>query len=303
MTPIPRAYFAPRYWGTWLGLGLLRLFSALPLPVVWLLGAALGELMYTLVPSRRHIASRNIRACFPALTAAEQNRLIHRHFRALGQALLTIGMPWWLSPRRIRRMVRYRNREYYDQALAAGKNIILLAPHFIGLEHGMFLSSERPVVFMYQRPRNPLFELMMRRGRMRYGGQLVERDASLKGLIRRLRAGVPLVSLPDQNAGAKRGVFVPFMGITVATHPAVGRLAALGHALVIPCIVRQLPRGRGYEIGFRPPLTDFPSGDPETDARRMNHEIEEALREMPEQYMWVHKRFKVRPKGSPDFYA
>ncbi len=305
MTPdrSPRDFLAPRYWPTWLMLAMLWPFSLLPMPVLWLLGYALGELLYLLHARGRRIARRNLALCFPALSAGERTRLLRDHYRALGQAVMGVSFSWWGSARRQQKLMRIRARDHYDRALAAGRPVILLAPHFLAMElGGVRLAQERPMISMYKQASNALIDWLMRRRRMRYGGLLVERDAPLRPLIRHLRAGEPFYYLPDQNPGEAAHVFAPFFNIPTATVTALSRIARLADAVVIPCFTKQLPYGRGYEIIFHPPLDNFPSGDELQDATRMNQAIEAGVREMPEQYLWTYKRFKNRPAGEPSLY-
>ncbi|MFP5349956.1 MAG: lysophospholipid acyltransferase family protein [Gammaproteobacteria bacterium] len=292
-----------RHAPTWIGLALLRVLAVLPLPVLAALGRGLGLLLYALHASRRHVVRVNVARCFPGLTQRAQERLVRGHFKAFGQALVDIALAWWASGARLKRLVRFKGREHYDRALGAGRPVILLAPHFVGLEiGGMRLSMERPMVTMFRHPANELLRRVMQRARARFGLRLVEHNRPLTALVRQVKAGVPLYYLPDQDAGRRNGVFAPFFGIPTATFPVLGRLAQLADAVVIPCVTRQLPRGRGYEIMFAAPLADFPSGDTKVDTERMNRAIEQAVREIPEQYFWVHKRFKTRPRGEASFY-
>lgn len=293
----------PRYWPGWVGVGLLRALGALPLPAVAWLGHRLGELLYYLYGSRRRVAETNIARCFPELDRRAQAALVLNHFRGFGQALLDLGVAWWSRPARLRRLVRLVGREHVDCALAEGRNLILLAPHFLPLEvAGTRISLEWPLVAVFRDPDNAVFRAAVARARSRFGAKLVERNQNLTAMVRQLRKGVPLYYLPDQSTGRKRSVFVPFFGVPAATFSALGRLAALGEAVVVPCYSRQLPHGAGYEVVFAPPLADFPTGDPVEDTRRMNAAIEEMVRAAPEQYFWIHKRFKTRPKGEAPFY-
>lgn len=297
-------YWHPRYWPTWIGLTFMRLVSWLPLPLIALAGGALGMLLYALHAKRRHIVYVNVRRCFPELSPRQQARIAQRHFRAFGQTLLDIGIAWWASESRIKRLTRFRGREHYDHALRENKNIILLAPHFLGLEYGgIRLSTERPMVTVFRHPVNELLSVVMERARSRFQLRLVEHIKPLTTLVRQMKNRVPLYYLPDQDAGPRQSVFAPFFGIPAATFVVLPRFAEMTDAVVIPCITRQLSWGRGYEINFRPPLKNFPSGDPVADTTRMNKEIEAAVREMPEQYFWLHKRFKTRPAGEKDFYS
>jgi KDO2-lipid IV(A) lauroyltransferase len=300
----PGQFTHPRHWPTWIGLLVLRLGSVLPLPVLSAIGRSLGTLFYYLHARRRRIVAINIAKAFSHLDTRAQRRLARAHFRALGQAFFDAGVVWWASRRRLRRLVTFRNREHYDRALSAGRHVILLAPHFVAMEvGGVVLSGERPVVTMYRETKNALFNALLRHARVRFGGQIVERTEGLKPTITALKRGKVFYYLPDQDLGNESTVFVPFFGVPTATLAILGRLAKITHATVIPCYSRQRPFGRGYEIIFGPPLADFPTGDDIEDARRMNAAIETGVRAMPEQYFWVHKRFKTRPPGEPDFYT
>ena len=300
---MPRRFLAPRYWGVWFGMGLLRSLLLLPQRLRVAIGARLGDLFYHLSKRARYAAGRNIELAFPELNEWMRHDLLRRHFRAFGAAMMGVSLIWWASAQRLRSLVRFRNREHYDRALADGKKIILLAPHFLGLEvAGVFLAHERRIISMYKEPRNDLIDWLMRRSRLRFGGALFERDSHLKGLIRLIRAGYPFYYLPDQNPGEASHVFAPFFGVPTATLTALSRIARLTDAVVIPCFTRLLPKGDGYEIIFHAPLANFPSGDDLVDATAMNAAIEAGVREMPEQYMWTYRRFKQRPPGEVPLY-
>ena len=302
--PFQAAFLLPRHWSIWLTLGLLRLCVHLPLRVTVALGSAVGGLYFLLSAKRRRIARINLHRCFPEWTLQEQRRILRRHFCHWGRASLCVGIAWWGSPARLRRLVRYRGREHYDAALAQGKSVILLAPHFVGLEMaGALLSQERLMVSMYKGPKNPVFDWVMRRARARFNLIMIERSAGLRAILRHMRAGRPFYYLPDQDPGDASFEFVPFFGIPTATITAMSRIADMSHAVVIPCFIHQLPASQGYEISFSPALENFPSGDLVQDVTRMNEEIEKGVRLMPEQYMWTYKRFNTRPDPTQPFYA
>ena len=289
------SFLSPRYWPTWLGLGFFRALSFLPLPVTAVLGQSVGLLFYALGSSRRRIALKNISVCFPELSAHEWRTINRRHYQMAGQALLATPMNWWISQKRYNSLVTVHGREDYDTALASGRNIILLAPHFAAIEvPGHILAQERPMLSMYQYSKNGLVDEVVRRGRSRFGGVMVERKASMRNLIRAIRKGHPFYYLPDQDAGSK-GVFVPFFHELASTYSMLGKFAEMTDALVIPCRTRIRPLGRGYDIFLNPPLENFPSGDEVKDTARMNDEVANLIRPNPEQYFWVHKRFKTRP--------
>jgi KDO2-lipid IV(A) lauroyltransferase len=170
----------------------------------------------------------------------------------------------------------------------------------------MVLAPDYVMIDMYKRPKNLFFDWIIRTRRTRYrhrhGGWLIERREGIKPVIRAIRQGGTFFYLSDQDQGREGAVFVPFFGVQAATLTALSRLAQLTKAVVIPCFARQLPFGRGYELIFEPPLENFPSGDDIADTARMSRIIEDAVRTMPEQYFWSHRRFKTRPEGEPPFY-
>lgn len=295
---------SPPYRPGKVGLGFLSAVNRLPFPMVSLLGRIFGDLAYLVDKKRGRIVMTNLGLCFPHLDTPSARRLMHRHFIALSRATLcTIAITWHESGQQLQRRVRFKNREHYDRALAQGRNIILLAPHFIGLELGwMRLSQERQLVGMYREPRRNPFHWALHRNRTRFGGIAIERNAGLRPLIRMVREGMPFYYLPDLDPGQGRYVFAPFFGHPAATLTTVSRIARLANAVVIPCITRQVSGGCRYEIDFRPPLENFPSDDWVGDARQMNAMIEAEIRKTPEQYFWVHRRFKTRPDNAPSFY-
>jgi KDO2-lipid IV(A) lauroyltransferase len=306
--PIPKKgrlkfFLHPRHWHRWLGVGAMRAISLLPLPMLAWCGDSLGVVLYYIHPGRREIATINICKCFPELTPEAQKQMVKSNFRVFGQALLDMGIAWWASPQRLGRLVKISGREHYDRAIADGKNVILLVPHFVGLEIGVVrLSQERPMCAVFRHVDNEVLRLFMEKGRTRFGLTLIEYNKPLITLVKKVREGLPLYYLPDQDARKRSPAFAPFFGIPTATFTALGRLAKITAAVVIPCFCRQLPGGKGYEIAFEPPLAGFPTNDPVNDAERMNREIERAVRETPEQYFWLHKRFKTRPVGETSFY-
>jgi len=296
-------FFHPRYWLLWIGILLLWLISLLPLRLTAFLGRGLGVILNSIAGRRAHIVHTNLELCFPELDSQQINNLKKEHFKALGQAALTIGINMFASQRRLQRLVKMRDRQYFDQEITAGKPVILLAPHFVAMEiAGLVLAPERHMLSMYQTIRNPLIDYLVRRGRSRFGGIMIERKADMRQVVKMVREGSPFYYLPDQDPGSGDKVFAPFFGVQTAVTPGLSRFARLSKAVVIPCFTKMLPHGAGYEVVFLPPLKDYPSADPAEDARRMNEVIEQGIREMPAQYFWVHRRFKSRPEGEKSVY-
>jgi KDO2-lipid IV(A) lauroyltransferase len=298
-----RDFLTPRWWPDWLALVFLRTVALLPLPFIAAVGAMLGELLYFVMPRRRHIARINIRACFPELSRHDQCKLVRAHFRAFAQAALATPIAWWGSKHRLQRLVRIPQRAIFDQALASGRPVILLVAHFVAIELcGVALAPDYFIIDMYKRPKNRFFDYLIRARRRRFGGLLVERREGIKPVIRGLKQGGTFFYLSDQDQGREGTVFAPFFGIPAATLTALSRLAQLTNAVVIPAHARQLSWGRGFELVLEPPLENFPTTDAAADTVRMNKIIEDGVRMMPEQYFWSHRRFKTRPAGEPAFY-
>ncbi len=297
------ALWHPRHWPSWLAVALTWLLGRLPFPVLWVLGQGLGRLGYRLAAERREVARRNLAVCLADRSDAERERVLRDHFGWLGVASLSQGVIWGISRSRLRRLVRIENRQVIDACTAAGRPVIVLVPHFVGLELGgaAFTGLVHSGVYMYQRIRDPVVDRQVRRARRQYGSVSIERSDDLRALVRVIKGGTPFFYLPDQDGG-RRGVFAPFCGVAASTVPMLGRFAAMTGAVVVPTFARYLPWGRGLVLTFDPPLTPFPTGNQQADAALMNRVIEVRVRTMPEQYFWVHRRFKTRPPGEPPFY-
>ncbi len=297
---LSQASFAPRYWPSWLWLFLLRICALLPLAWSRALGAGLGWLLMA-NKKRRRIARINLEMCFPKLSLRERERLLRRHFIVSGQAYFDLGFLAWASKRRIARKTHIRGLEHYRDL--RGHNIILLAPHCVGMNFGgSVIAGERAQFSMVKLQRNPVVNWLLNRGRMRFGCFLFSRQQGLRPVIRGVKQGLAFYYLPDEDFGERHSTFVPFFGVPTATLTTLGRLARMTDALVVPCFTRLLPGGRGYEVILKPPMENFPQGDRTQDAARMNQTIEEGLRSMPEQYLWTFKLFKTRPGHAPSPY-
>jgi KDO2-lipid IV(A) lauroyltransferase len=287
---------------TRIALALVWLLHWLPLPLLAAIGRGFGRLLFAIGRERRHITLTNLGLCFPQLTADERLALARRHFEAFGRSILERGILWWSCRERIQRLVRIEGIEHWRAV--ADRPVIWLAPHFVGLDMGgVRLTTEFPLVSMYSRQKNPLVDALLLHSRTRFGNSpMASRQDGLKPVVREMRKGLPFYYLPDMDFGARDAVFVPFFGVPTATVTALSRLAKITGAAVVPCVTRQLPGGAGYVATFYPAWQDFPGGDVEADTRRMNAFIEAEVRKMPEQYYWLHKRFKTRPPGEKGVY-
>lgn len=298
------AFFHPRFWLLWLGLGVLWLVVQLPYKVQLGIGRLLGALMYRVAGERRRIAARNLELCFPEKTATERKRLLKENFASTGIAFFEMAMSWWWSKPRLAKLAHVEGLEHLQQAQREGQGVILMAFHFTTLEIGAaLLGQQHTIDGMYREHKNPLFDFIQRRGRERHNldSLAVERD-DVRGMLKLLRAGRAIWYAPDQDYGAKQSIFVPLFGIQAATVTATSKFAKLGKARVVPFTQQRLADGSGYKLVIHPPLTDFPGASDEADCLRINQWVERAIGECPEQYLWAHRRFKTRPPGEPKLY-
>ena len=285
-----------------LGLATMWLLHFLPLPLLARVGESLGMLFYALGRERRRVCLLNLERCFPDLSADERAALAKRHFRALGRSLLERGILWWSPRESILSLVRLKGFEYL-RALR-GKPVILLAPHFVALDTGFArLACEIDAASIYSRQKSDAMNRVLLAGRTRFGKQrLFSRQEGVRPALAALKLGLPFYYLPDQDYGPRDAIFVPFFGVPAATITGLSRLSRLAGASVVPCVTRMLPDGEGYEVACYSAWEDFPTEDAAADTRRMNAFIEERVKEMPEQYLWTHKRFKTRPPGERRWY-
>ena len=281
-----------------LGIGLLYLLHALlPHAALGWLGEVLGLLLYALARSRRRVGEINLRLCFPDRPDAERRAMLQAHFRLVGRATLLEAVSWWGRREAVEDLVRVEGLEHLQAQ--TGKPLILLAPHFVGLNIGgvRVATLLDKAVSMYAHIKNPLLDRLMLHARTRFNDQqLVSRNEGIKPVLRAIKQGRPFYYLPDMDLGRKDAVFVPFFGVPAATVTGLSRISRVTGAAVVPAITRW--DGRHYVLRFYPAWEAFPTEDVEADTRRMNAFIEERVREMPEQYFWLHMRFKTRPDAA-----
>ncbi|MDD5174817.1 MAG: lipid A biosynthesis acyltransferase [Sterolibacterium sp.] len=287
---------------TRIALGLMWLLHWLPLKWLAWLGQGFGSLLYRLAGERRRVTQTNLRLCFSALSETEREALAKKHFAAFGRSFIERGLLWWAPAKRLRQMVAIQGREHLSSV--GGKPVILLVPHFIGLDMGWTrLTLELDMVSIYANQKNLLFNAALLKGRTRFGDStLLSRQEGTRPALRQMRAGRPFYYLPDMDYGQRDTIFVPFFGVPTATITGLSRLARMAGAVVLPVITRMLPKEQGYVVRIYPPWQDFPSASIEADTRRMNAFIEAEVRQLPEQYLWLHKRFKTRPPGEKSPY-
>jgi KDO2-lipid IV(A) lauroyltransferase len=280
---------------------LLRGMSILPYGLVARLGSAIGAALYVLPSRRKHIVFVNLRLCFPEKTEREYARLAKNHFRHVVRSYLERGIQWFGSAKSLNKHVEIDSKiDLYDKD---AQPTIFMGFHFVAIEVGCILYSTRlPAASLYTRMSNTQLCDLARRQRGRFGAEMIERSTSARKIVGLLRSGKPVMLAADMDHGIENSVFVPFFGVPACTLTSVSRLARLGRARVVPFMTEVLPKYRGYKLTVFDPLDDFPSESDSVDARRMNEFLEEQILKNPEQYYWVHRRFKHRPQGTAGVY-
>ena len=265
------------------------------------LGRWIGNLLWTLAAPRRHVTLVNLRLCFPDLSATQHHALGRRTFHNLARALIDHGLLARATREEFDRFVRVEGAQHLTST--ANRPLILIAPHFVGLDAGgLAVNTMVRAVSIYARSRNVEWDRWLLEIRNRFNAPLlIQREGfDLRAAVRALKDGLPFYYLPDQDPGERNGVFAPFFGIDVATLPMVPRLAKMAGAKVVMCVTEMTPDG--YVLHIEPPFDNYPSGDVQADTARMNAEIERWARRLPDQYLWTHKRFKTRPAGEAGVY-
>ena len=283
-------------------IGVLRVISLLPLPVLRLKARVIGAVLARLPLRFVRIARRNLELCMPELPVAKRQHILRGHFRSLVMGVFETAISWWASDQRILRITRVEGEEHLRAALERGRGAILLSAHFTTLEMGACAVCTRmPLNIMYRPTSNPVLEHFLMRMRARKTKRAIARD-DIRTLIGALRDNEPVWYAPDQSYRKKGAQMVPFFGVPAATNTATSRLARMTGAAVLPFFQERLPGSQGYRVVIHPMLENFPTDDPAADAERYNKLIEQQIRRTPEQYLWIHRRFKGLTPEYPDFY-
>ncbi len=295
---------------TYFILFLLYLLHFFPLCILRFCGKMLGGFLFYVVLPRKKVVLKNLELCFPSLSESQRKILAKKHFQAFACAVLDRTLGWWASPKRLTKILKLGGEGVADleNAIQQKQPIVVLAPHFIGLDAaGTILSMKYHFSSMFSNQKNEILNKVLYNGRMRFHEPvLMSRQDGLRKIVKTLKQGIPFYYLPDMDFGRKESIFVPFFGIATATTPALVRLCQMTKAKVIPCITRQI--ADGYEITLEKAWENFPSENADKDTLlyentvAMNKYIESKILTMPEQYFWLHKRFKTRPEGEESFY-
>lgn len=296
-------YLSPVTWPTWVALGILRVVCCLPVPIALALGRRLGWFARLIGGKRRAIVRRNIELCFPDLNAGAKDHLEREHFAALGMSVIEMGLGRWAKDDRLIAITNIEGVGHILQAVNDGHGVILLSAHFTTLElSGRVMKLNIPPFdAVYRKSRSAFGTEMLRTGRERSAANTIEKR-DIKSMVRRLREGRIVWYAPDQSYNGKGAEVIEFFGVPSMHTTATSTLARLGKAVTIPYFPQRLPNGQ-YHLKVLPPLENFPSNDAVADTKQYVRVLEEHIRQCPEQYLWVHRKFKNLPESYPDYYA
>jgi KDO2-lipid IV(A) lauroyltransferase len=292
----------PKYWATWMGLSVLRIIEWLPFGVQRHIGSALGKFIRRLPLAYVRIARRNIELCMPGLSAQDQAGLVDGHCQSLGMGLCETANTWWSNDRRVNKLAEIHGLENLQAALAKGRGAIMIGGHFTTIEIATrILGTVVPLNVVYRPMKNAVLSHIMFTSFSRHGKPIAHDD--IRTMIRALKKNEAVWYAPDQSYRNKGAAMVKFFGIPAATTTATSRLARISGAAVLTYFPERLPGKAGYRVMIGPALEDFPGDDPIRDVERFNALLEAQIRRVPEQYLWVHRRFKGLSPDYPDYYG
>ncbi len=301
--PFKKSFLQPKYWLTWFGIGLLYILVLLPYPVIYWLGTRLGRFSKVFLKKRVQIAERNLELCFPQMPKSEREALVNKNFESVGMGLFETGMAWFWPEWRVKRWFKVSGLENVSMIQEKGQGILLIGIHFLTLELGArIFGIHNPGVGVYRPNDNPVMDWLQTWGRLRSNKFMIDRK-DVKGMIRSLKAGEIVWYAPDHDYGPRKSVFVPLFAVDkAATTTGTYILARTSKPALIPFTPKRLPEGKGYELIISPPVADFPVDNEENAANAMNKVVEQEILRAPDQYMWLHRRFKTRPEGDASLY-
>ena len=297
------SFLHPRYWLTWFGLGILFLLVQLPYPVLYRLGVWLGRTSMRFLKRRVSITRRNLQLCFPDLTPEQVEARIVSNFESLGMGLLETGMAWFWSDARVKRWFDVSGLHNVKKAQENNQGVLVIGVHFMSLElGGRAMGLCQPMMAMYRPHNNKAMEFVQTWGRMRSNKAMLDRK-DLRGMVHALKKGEAVWFAPDQDYGPRGSVFAPLFAVNeAATTSGTYMLARLAKPALITVVLVRKPAGKGYDLVIQPALQDYPIDDEMAAAAYMNRVIETEIMRAPDQYLWLHRRFKTRPAGTPSLY-
>ena len=294
-------FIKPKYLPTWILILLMRIGALIPFKGQVFLGRNMGKLFYPLFSKYKKVATINIQLCFPEKNEAQVTALAKKHFESIGVSFFETANAYYGRAKKIEKILTIENEHYLIDAMSNDRSVILLCSHFLPLMLGSrALSLKHPIASIYRPQNNRLFDAMMVKKLTDGGGQMIK-NSDTKKMLKAIKNKLPIWYAPDQDLGRKGTVFAPLFGIQTSTITATSRLAKEESTAVIPYSF--IRTDKGYQMAFSAPLENYPSGDLTQDATQTNQILEAQIRKNPEQYLWIHRRFKTRPQGEDNFYA
>tara|TARA_B100001996_G_scaffold251889_1_gene195437 strand:- start:1124 stop:2029 length:906 start_codon:yes stop_codon:yes gene_type:complete len=293
-------FIHPKFIPTWILILLMRAGVFIPFKIQVLIGKVVGRLLYPFMHKLRSTAYSNISHCFPDKKQIQVNSLVKRHFEAIGVSFFETANAYYGSDHKISKLLTISNEQLFKDALKEEGGIILLCSHFMPLMLGSrALLLNHTIANIYRPQNNKLFDRIMVKGYKKNGAVMIK-NTDTRSIIKAINNSLPIWYAPDQDLGKNNSVFAPFFGIQTATASATSRLAKNNNTRVIPySFVRTK---NGYSMSFEKPISNYPSNDPVEDATVVNKILEKQIKKSPEQYLWVHRRFKTRPNDEKNFY-
>lgn len=293
-------FYHPKFLPTWFLIILMRLGAKLSFGMQIAIGTVFGKLLYLTLPHFKKIAHINIGKCFPNKNKSQIEQLLKQHFISLGIAFFEVANCFYIKDEVLKKRYQVENAYILQKALDEKKNIILLVGHFTTMMlAGRILLQNFKFADVYRPQNNALFNTKMTEQFIKHGSTMIKSKDS-KALITTLKSGMPIWYAPDQDLGAKKSTFAPFFNLPTATINATAKLAKIDNTVVIPLSFSR--NQSGYELEFSPILNNYPSLNPLQNATITNQILQTQILKAPEQYLWIHRRFKTRPKGSASFY-
>ncbi len=293
-------FYHPKFIPTWILIGFMKLGAKLPFSLQVLIGKSISKPLYLLARQFRKNATINITRCFPDKSPLQIKTLVKQNFEAIGIALFETANAYFGKPSKIQKLATIHNEHYLTDALGKKQNIILLAGHFMPLMlGGRVLLLKYKIINIYRPQNNLLFDQIMCQNFTDNGANMIQ-TKNTRAIVKAIKSGIPVWYAPDQDLGKKHSIFAPFFNIQTATTTATARLAKIPNTVVIPYSF--IRTNDGYQMNFQPPLNDYPGDSAKENAKRTNQILQNQILKTPEQYLWIHKRFKTRPKGEKSFY-
>ena len=293
-------FIHPKFISTWILILFMRIGVFIPFNFQVLIGKTIGKLLYPFMHKLRSTAYSNISHCFPDKKQNQVNLLVKRHFEAIGVSFFETANAYYGSDKKIKKLLTITNENFFQDALKEEGGIILLCSHFMPLMLGSrALLINHTIANIYRPQNNKLFDRIMVKGYKKNGAVMIK-STDTRSIIKAINNSLPIWYAPDQDLGKNNSVFAPFFGIQTATASATARLAKNNNTRVIPYSF--IRTKKGYTMSFEKPIANYPSNDPIQDATIVNQILEKQIIKSPEQYLWIHRRFKTRPNDEKNFY-